>query len=252
MPTALRLFIARVRALFGGASHDRDFASELEVHIDLATEDNIRLGMSPEEARRQASIRLGAASSLQSRHRDVRGFRVVDDLVQDLRFATRLIRKERWLSAAAIVAIALGIGANTLGFTIINAAFLRGFSFERADEVHAISWRPTRGRRLPSAVPDFEDWRAARSFSAVGGSAFGAMNISDDHAPPEQTQGSRITANLFDVLQQRPLLGRTFLEGEDRAGAEPVVIISYDLWSNRFARDPGVVGRILRVNGSPA
>jgi putative ABC transport system permease protein len=253
MLAALRLFTARLRALVGGAAHDREFAQELQWHLEMLTEDNIRLGMRPDEAARQARLKLGSASSLQSRHRDVRGFRLLEDLVQDLRFATRLMLKERWFSAAAILAIALGIGANTLGFTIINAAFIRGFNFERAEELHSISWRPTRGRRLPSSVLDFDDWRSqSRSFTALGASAFGAINISDDHAAPEQTQGARITANLFDILGQRPLLGRTFIEGEDRRGADPVVIIGYDLWINRFAGDPNVIGRILKINGSPA
>lgn len=139
MPTALRLFLARIRALFGGAAHDRDFAQELESHLDMLTEDNIRAGMPRAEARRQAAIRLGAVSSLQSRHRDVRSFGMLEDLIQDLRFSGRLILKERWFSAAAITAIALGIGANTLGFTIVNAAFFRGFDFDQADRLMAIS-----------------------------------------------------------------------------------------------------------------
>jgi predicted permease len=249
----MKQLVARLRALFRGDDLDRDFAQELESHLEMLTEDNIRRGLEPAEARRQAAVKLGAPSSLQSRHRDVRGFRVLEDLAQDLRFAGRLMRKEKWFSAAAIVAIALGIGANTVGFSIIDAAFFRGFNFERAEELHAISWRPTRGRRLPSSVIDFEDWRSqSRSFSAMAASSFGAINISDDHAPPEQTQGSRITANLFDVLRQPPLVGRTFVQGEDRRGAEPVVIIGYDIWANRFGRDPDVVGRILRINGSPA
>ncbi|HYB94120.1 MAG TPA: ABC transporter permease [Vicinamibacterales bacterium] len=250
--TALRHFAARLRALFSGGSDDRDFAQELQSHLEMLTEDNLRKGMTAVEARRQAALRIGAASALQSRHRDARGFRVLDDLLQDLRFAGRLMLKEKWFAAAAIAAIALGIGANTLGFTIVNAAYFRGFAFERAEEIHAISWRPTRGRRLPSAVPDFEDWKQARSFTSLGASNFGAINISDDHAPPEQTQGARVTANLFDILRQRPLLGRSFVDGEDRPGAEPVVIIGYEIWTNRYARDPNVVGRILKINGSPA
>ena len=246
-------FVARLRALVRGADLDRDFASELAAHLEMATEENIRAGMVPDEARRQASMRLGSATSLQSQHRDTRGFRGLDDLFQDLRFASRLMIKERWFSAAAIAAIALGIGANTLGFTIINAAFIRGFNFERAEELVSISWRPARGTRLPSSVLDLEDWRSqARSFSAIGGSAFGAINISDDHAAPEQTQGARVTANLFDVLRQRPLLGRAFAAGDDQRGADPVVIIGHGIWTNRFNRDPDVVGRILRINGSPA
>jgi predicted permease len=250
--TALRHLIARVRALFTGGALDRDFAQELESHLEMLTADNIRSGMTLVEARRQAALKLGAASSLQTRHRDVRSFRPLEELSQDLRFAARLMLKERWFSAAAIVAIALGIGANTVGFSIIDAAFFRGFNFERAGELHAISWRPTRGRRLPSSILDLDDWRTASSFASVGAAGFGAVNISDDHAAPEQTQGSPVTANLFDVLRQRPLLGRTFAAGDDQRGAEPVVIIGYDIWTNRFARDPSVVGRTLRINGKPA
>jgi predicted permease len=248
----LKQLIARLRAVFRGGNLDRDFADELQAHLEMLTEANIRNGMAPEEARRRAAVKLGSASSLQSQHRDVRGFRPIEEIGQDVRFAIRLMRKERWVSAAAIAAIALGIGANTLGFTIINAAFIRSFSFERAEELHAISWRPTRGRRLPSSALDLEDWRNAKSFAGVGASSFGAINISDDHAAPEQTQGSRVTANLFEVLRQQPLLGRNFVEGEDRPGATPVVIIAYDLWTKRFDRDPGVIGRTLRINGSPA
>jgi len=252
MMTALRHFVARLRALVRGGELDRDFADEVNAHLEMATEENIRKGMSQDEAKRQAAVRLGGATSLASQHRDTRGFRPLEEIGQDLRFAIRLMRKERWVSSAAIAAIALGIGANTLGFTIINAAFIRSFSFERAEELHAISWRPTRGRRLPSSVLDLEDWRNAKSFAGVGASSFGAINISDDHAAPEQTQGSRVTANLFDVLGQQPLLGRNFVAGEDRPGAAPVVIIAYDLWTKRFDRDPRVIGRTLRVNGSPA
>lgn len=250
--TPLRQLIARVRALFGGADLDRELAQELESHLAMLTEDNIRAGMTPVEARRQASIRLGGATSLAAQHRDVRGFRPLEELTQDLRFATRLMLKEKWFSAAAILAIALGIGANTVGLSIIDAAFFRGFNFDHAAELHSISWRPTRGIRLQSSILDVEDWRTAKSFESVAAWGMGAVNISDDHAAPEQTQGARVTANMFDVLRQRPLLGRTFAQGEDQRGAEPVVIIGYDIWTNRFDRDPKVVGRILRINGNPA
>jgi predicted permease len=251
--TALRHLLARLRALFHGADLDREFSQELESHLEMLTEENVGKGMTPSEARRLAAIRVGSATSLSARHRDVRGFRPVEELSQDLKFAARLLVKERWFSAAAIVAIALGIGANTVGFSMINASFIRSFNFERADRILAISWRPTRGFRLPASVLDLEDWRSqSRMFASIGGSSFGAINISDDRAAPEQTQGSRVTANLFDILRQRALIGRTFAAGEDRPGAEPVVIISYDLWSRRFDRDPGAVGRVLKINGSPA
>ncbi|HUQ89301.1 MAG TPA: ABC transporter permease [Vicinamibacterales bacterium] len=251
MMAALRQFIARLRAFARGGDLDREFAEEMAAHLEMATEENVRKGMTRERARREAALRLGGTSSLQSQHRDVRGFRFLDDLVQDLRFAGRLMRKDRWFSTAAIAAIALGIGANAVGFTIVNAAFIRGFGFEHAEQLRAISWRPDRGRRTPSSYADLEDWRSqSHSFSAIGAYSFGAHNISDDHAPPEQTQGALVTADLFEVLRQRPLLGRSFMAGDDRRGAEPVVLIGYEMWTNRFGRDPNVIGRLLRINGA--
>lgn len=253
MLTRLRHIGARFVAFVRGADLDRDFAQELESHLEMLTADHIARGMAPAQARRAARLKLGAGSSLAIQHRDARGFRFLDDLVQDLRFAARLMIKDRWFSAAAVAAIALGIGANTVGFTIVNAAFLRGFPFEEADRLRAISWRPENGRRAPSSVLDLEDWRSqSRSFSGIAAYTFGAINIGDDRAAPQQTQGASVTANHFDVLRQRPVLGRTFVAGDEQRGAEPVVIIGYEIWKNRFDLDPGAIGRVLRVNGQPS
>ena len=98
----LKQLVARLRAFFRGSELDRDFSEEMAAHLEMATEENIRKGMTPDEAKRQASLRIGGVTSLQSQHRDARGFRFLDDLVQDLRFAWRLMLKDRWLSAAAI------------------------------------------------------------------------------------------------------------------------------------------------------
>ncbi len=245
--------LSRIAALFRRAADDDDFARELESHVEMLTADNIARGMPPVEARRAARVRVGAPSSLVMQHRDARTLPALGNLLQDLRFAGRLLARDKWFSAAAVIALALGIGANTLGFTIINAAFIRGFAFEAAEEIHAVSWRPTRGRRLASGVLDFEDWQTqSRSFASLAASSRHAINISDDVATPQQTQGASITANFFDVLRQRTLLGRALAAGEDRPGADPVVIIGYDLWRNRFDRDPSVIGRTLRIDGRAA
>ena len=242
----LRL-LARVRALLTNRRLDDDFTAELRSHIDLLADEHIARGVPPAEARRLAAVRVGNINSLRIQHRDMRGLPLVEDFWQDLRFAARLIVKERWVSGAAIVAIALGIGANTLGFTIINAAFLRGFPFEEADRLRAISWRPNSGIRTSSSPLDLADWRSqSQSFTGIAAYQFGAINISDDHAAPEQTQGAWVTANHFDVLRQRPVLGRTFVAGDEQRGAEPVVIIGYEIWKHSFDLDPNVAGRILR------
>ncbi len=251
MAAVIRRFIARLYAVLRRSHADRDFEQELAAHVEMLTDDNIARGMAPAEARRAAQLRVGTASSLRLQHRDARGLPVLEDLAQDVTFGLRLIARDKWFSAAAVIAIALGIGANTIGFTIINAAFIRGFAFEEADRLHAVSWRPDRGFRMRLSFTDYEEWRSqSRSFAAMAGYMFGAINISDDHAPPLQTQGAWVTANHFDVLRQAPLLGRTFAAGEDQRGAAPVVVIGYDLWTTRFERDRNVIGRTLRVNGS--
>ena len=253
MGAMLKQVVARAFAVLRRSHADRDFAQELESHVEMLTADNISRGMSPAEARRVARIKVGGPSSLAVQHREARGLRWLEDLLQDLAFAGRLIARDKWFSAAAIVVIALGIGANTVGFTIVNAAFFRGFGFDRADQLHIISWRPDRGRRIPSSYADLEDWRSqSQSFSAIGAYQFEALNIGDDHAPPQQTQGAHVTANLFDVLRERPVLGRGFVAADDQRGAERVALIGYELWTNRYGRDPNVIGRVLRVSGTPS
>ena len=252
MVAALKHFMARAGALFRRAAADQDFAQEFESHLEMLTADNIARGMSPDEAHRAARITLGTASSLAMQHRDTRGLPIIEDLMQDLTFAGRLIMRDRWFSGAAVVAIALGIGANTVGFTIINAAFIRGFAFDEADRLYAVSWRAG-GLRRTAAVADLDDWRAhTTAFLGLAGYSWGAINVSDDLAVPEQTQGSWVTANFFDVLRQPPLIGRGFIADDERRDADSVVIIGYDIWKNRFASDVSALGRTLRISGKPA
>ena len=228
MFTALRDIAARARALFRSPDLDRDLAQELESHLAMLTEDNIRRGMPPDQARRAALIRMGGPQSIREQHRVVRGLPAVETVLQDLRFAFRLIAKDRWFSAAVIVVLALGIGANTIGFTIVHAAFLRGLPFEEADRLYVVSLTNRAGRRSNVSRSELQDWRdRSRTFAGLAGYRDATMNISDDRALPELANGTWLTANTFGVLRQQPLLGRDFAAGDERAGAEPVAIIGY-------------------------
>ena len=133
MFTSLKHFGARLRALFTTREMDRDFQRELDSHLTMMAEDNVRRGMSPEQARRAALIRMGGSASIQEQHRAVRGLPSVEAILQDVRFAFRLMARDPWFSAAAIIALALGIGANTTGFGIVNAAILRGLPVPDSD-----------------------------------------------------------------------------------------------------------------------
>ena len=174
-------------------------------------------------------------------------------MFQDLRFALRLIAKERWFSAAAIVALALGIGVNATGFTLVSGVFLRERSLRDANQVYVLSWRAGATRRLNLSHLDFEDFRTqSRSFAHLAGIANETMNIGDDRGLPEQAYGARVTSDAFAVFDQQPLLGRVFTAEDQRTGAAPVAIIAHHVWKNRYGQDPDVLGTTLRVNGTPA
>ena len=173
-------------------------------------------------------------------------------MLRDLRFTFRLIAKERWFAAAAVVALALGIGVNAVGFTLINAAFLRGLPFDEADRLYMLTWQGRPGRRQVSHV-ELEEWReGSRTFAGFGAFRNGTMNISDARALPEQARGTWVTANTFSLLRQPALLGRDFASTDEAKGAEPVVIISFTFWKNRYGADPNVLGTPVRMNGQPA
>ncbi|MCB1055917.1 MAG: ABC transporter permease, partial [Acidobacteria bacterium] len=174
------------------------------------------------------------------------------NLFQDLRFGLRMARKQPALAAIAILALALGIGLTTTMFSIINGAVLRGLPFREAGRLmHVSHTKPAQGiDREEMYVPDFVDYRAQQtSFTDLGAFYTGTVNLTGNDGIPERYDGAFITAGTFPLLGVQPVLGRTFVEGENQPGAEPVVLLGYELWSNRFAADPAVVGRTVRVNG---
>jgi putative ABC transport system permease protein len=173
-------------------------------------------------------------------------------VLQDLRFAVRLLARDRWFSILAIAVMALGIGVNAVGFTIVNAALLRGLPFDEADRLFVLTWQGRGGRR-PVSYSDFQYWRAqTRTFAGLAAFRNDAMNLSDGRAFPEQVRGTRITADAFTILRQQPLLGRAFASGDDRPGASPVALLSYRVWKNRYGADPAAIGMTVRINGETA
>ncbi len=156
-------------------------------------------------------------------------------LWQDIRFAVRLLVKDRWFTAVAAIALALGIGANAAVFTFVNAVLLRGLPFDDPDSIVALGGIDARGRPMGVSRLDFLDIRdASRSYSGLALLTGTGFNLSDEGRPAEQYNGTYNSANLFQVIGQRPILGRNFRPDDDRTGAEPVVIIGYTLWKNRL------------------
>ena len=145
----LRERCARIRAFFRNSDLDRDFEEELHSHVAMLTEDNVRGGMTREEARRAALIRVGGAASLRERHREARGLPAFDTLLHDLRFALRVLIKDRWFTAAVVVALALGMGVNTTVFTVINGWNLRDLPW--TSPVASCIWAPVTRKDAPGA-----------------------------------------------------------------------------------------------------
>ena len=175
------------------------------------------------------------------------------NLMQDLRFAVRLLIKDKWFTAVAVVALALGIGVNATVFTFVNAVLIRGLPFNDPDRILVVMSRDARGRDSDVSYRDFEDWRAStRTFAGLSASIGQTMNISDEGRAPERFQGPYQSANAFKLIGQQPLLGRDFLPDDDRPGAAAVVILGNGLWKSRYGSDPSILGRTIKVNEVPA
>ena len=173
-------------------------------------------------------------------------------ILQDLRFALRRLVKDRWFTLAAVLALALGIGANSAVFTLVNAVLLRGLPFDEPDRIMWVDWRDTRGRTFGNSLQDFDDLqRSSRTFAGMSLVFNGSLNISADDRDPEQYPGVYISANGFNLIGETAALGRAFTAEDDRLGAPPVLLIGNSVWKSRYAGDPSVIGKTVRVNGLP-
>jgi putative ABC transport system permease protein len=175
----------------------------------------------------------------------------------DVRLAVRLLLKDRWYTAVAVFALGLGIGVNSTIFTFVNAVLLRGLPYEDSHRIMYVNLTNTTAagsqRLIGASYPDFEDLRrGTATFEDLAAVRIGTMNLSDSERPAERATGAWMSANAFGMIGQQPLIGRNFLPGEDAPGAQPVAIIGYGLWRDRYGSDPSILGRTIRVNEVPA
>jgi putative ABC transport system permease protein len=174
-------------------------------------------------------------------------------LSHDIRFAVRLLAKDRWFTAAATTALALGIGMNATVFTLVNSFLFRSLPFESPDRVMYVGERDTvTGRTFMVSWPDFQDWRDSQtSFVGLGAWSVGTMIVSDEGRRPERYNGAYFSANAFRLFGEHPIRGRDFRPEDDRPGANPVVMLGEGVWKSRFGADPSIVGRAIRINDQP-
>jgi predicted permease len=175
------------------------------------------------------------------------------DFWQDARYALRRLVEARWFTLAAVAALSIGIGANAMGFTILNAILIRGLPFENPDRIVGLRMLLEDGGQAGLSFPDIEDvLEESRTLTHVVGIVESTINVSEEGRDPERIDGSYVSAGFFEMVDQEPIRGRRFVDADDEPGAPPVVVIGYDVWQERYAASEDVVGQTIRVNSLPA
>jgi putative ABC transport system permease protein len=231
---------------------DADLEAELDLHRSLLEEAQRREGGEPAQAALGARRTLGPTMLAADEVRDAVLPAALRDAATDVRFALRLLARDRRFTVAAVLAIGLGIGVNGSVFALINAALLRPLPFDEADRLVGIEVLDRNGR--PLALTDDEQAAlngAVSSIDGVGVSMNAVMNVSDGGKPPERLRGAFISGQTLSLLRSAPALGRGLLPEDERPGAPAVVLLGHALWRSRYAADPSIVGRSIRINNMP-
>src|SRR5499426_2810612 len=241
----------RLRSLFRRRQVEQELDEELRYHIDRQIEELIAKGLPEEEARHAALLAMGGVERRKEECRDMRRVRWIEDLIQDVRYGLRTLRKSPGFTAVAALSLALGIGANTAIFSLVNAVLLRPLPVENPERLVSLNYASEKGGDVSPTFSylNYRDLRD-RNNALDGLIAYRMAPISLSHdGNNERAWGYLATGNYFDVLGVKPALGRLLTPEDDKAeGAHPVMVISYDCWQKRFAGDPSVVGRGVLVN----
>src|SRR2546423_11224301 len=248
MSSYLRSLAAR---FFHRSQTENDLNEELRSHIQHRANDLERSGLDRVEAERRARMEFGSQERFKEECREALGGNVIDGLIQDARFSVRTLRRSPGFFAVAILTLALGIGATVAAFSVVNAVLLRPFAFNNPDQLLWVYAQRVDAPRTSFSLPEYCDYHDQNT-AFEGLAAVGSYNANlSDSGEPERVQGVRISANAFGILGLRPFLGRTLIEADDRTGAPGVAMISYGLWSRRYAKNTDIVGRSVNFNGEP-
>lgn len=240
----------RMMAMAQRNRKENELKAELQFHLDQAIEENVRRGMSADDARREAQRTFGGVEQVKEAYRDASRLRWLEETRQDMGFGLRLLRKRPGFTLIAVLTLALGIGANTAIFSLVNAALLRPLPIAQPERFVALSNAAT-GRLFPTfSYPNYKDIQArADVFSALIAYRFMPLSLSHDGIN-ERLWGYAVTGNYFDALGLQATLGRLISLDDDRArGAHPITVISHQCWQKRFGGNPSIIGKEVVVNG---
>jgi hypothetical protein len=246
----VRRFRILVRNLTRRRAADADLTADVHAYVQLLADEKIDAGMAPEAALRAAHAEVGGIEPVKEAVRDVQAGSLVAQWWQDTRYAIRLARRDIGFTAVAVLTLALGIGANTAIFSVVNAVLIEPLPYPEADRLVVVWERNTAvgKERDPVAPLNFQDWRARNTtFDELGAYQVESTALSGIE-PPEQIVTLAMSASVFRVLGVDARLGRTFTEQEERQRAR-VVVLNDDFWRRRFAADAGVIGRTITLDG---
>jgi putative ABC transport system permease protein len=234
---------------------DDDLDRELRTHLEIEAEAQRAAGSSPREALDAARRALGREAAIREDVRALSPLAAVDDFLQDLRYGLRMLRKSPGFAIVAALTLALGIGANTAMFSVVDGVLLRPLPYPDPDRLVMI-WENVnlpayKNDRNTPAPGNFNDWRRQSTvFSGMAAIGFRAWNLTGS-GDPMRIEGEAVSASFFSVLGVEPVLGRTFTDEENQAGAARVAILGHGLWSDRFGGDPAIVGRTILLDDTP-
>ena len=240
------------RGLFRRGASERELSDELAYHVERQTAENVRAGLTPAEARRAAMIEFGGVESMKEECRETRKTNWLHDLAQDVRYAGRVLRNSPGFTVIAILTLALGIGANTAIFSVVNATLLKPLPFRQPEKVVALWQTESAPGSYPLTGEDYFDWKAHnKGFADMALYSWpSSANLSTGDAP-EGVTVIHIEANFFGLLGVQPQIGRAFAAGEDKKGANHVAILSNAFWKSRFGGSRDIVNQTVSLDGEP-
>lgn len=253
--SGLKRLFARLLALGQRPEQDAELEAEVAAHLEMATEENRRRGLPEDEARRQAMAKFGGVAQAKERQREAREWTGLETLMQDLKYSLRTLGRERGFTAAAVLVLALGIGANVAVFSVVNTLLLRPLPFQNAQQLTWVAPPPSKcGMSCATYSTDaYDEFRTgSRSYQDVTGYfAFSSpdnlsLNVSGEPVPATSID---VIANFFQVLGVQPEMGRVFSADDGRDGAAPVIVLSHAWWKRQFNGDKNIVGKAFDING---
>ena len=271
--TNLRIFLSRLRGLFRKRTLEQEMADEIQAHLEMQIEDHLRQGMTLEQARYLALRKFGGVEQVKETHREQRSLALLETLLRDVAYGLRMLRRSPGVTAVAILSLAVGIGANTALFSVVDAVLLKTLPVQDPERLMVFEWQAGRAYRVSamSGTSNVDSPPGTRGLSLFRYDVFEKLRQAQGATPEasltdlfafgplpkltakigdqaELIDGQAVSGDYYAGLRLNPTLGRVITPEDDRPGAAPVAVLSYDFWQDRFGGNPNVVGQQLKLN----